>query len=196
MTLNSIILTCLPLRAGLDSSKCLLRWYPFFHDLKPDSWSSAFSKFQGSWTKCDVMRYSLLIGSSHKGSWTTVMSWESCSWLDPLASSSCNTKHELKTEAQKLHCIYLTLKNDLWGKQHHTHEKGNRELIWEVITLNSKQTMETNFLFSLYMDEASEDISCQHTHSIWWLVCLRMIFSILNHILMWMLRTALFMGVK
>jgi hypothetical protein len=51
MTLNSIILTCLPHRAGLDSSKCLLHWWPFFHRLMPDSRSSAFSK-QLDWWWC------------------------------------------------------------------------------------------------------------------------------------------------
>jgi hypothetical protein len=56
--------------------------------------------------------------------------------------------------------------------------------------------METNFLFSLCMDVASEDTSYQHTHSVWWLVSLEIIFSILKHILVWMLRTALFMGFK
>jgi hypothetical protein len=34
----------------LDSSKLLLHWHHFFYDLKTDSCSSAFPKFQGSWT--------------------------------------------------------------------------------------------------------------------------------------------------
>jgi hypothetical protein len=46
----------------------------------------------------------------------------------------------------------------------------------EVITTNSRQNMENNFLFSLCMDVASEDTSYPHTHSIWWLVLLLMIF--------------------